>query len=58
MKFDEYVTPKFENDIMHNGERYITKLPLKSNFDSLPDNCKICENRLNKLKVRLSETNF
>ena len=46
------------NDIMHNGERYITKLPFKPDHDSLPDNCKICENRLNKLKVRLRETNF
>ena len=41
---------KFENDIIYNGERYVTKLPFKPDHDCLPDNYKICEIRLNRLE--------
>ena len=52
---DEYVVHKFENDIIHNDERYVIKFPFKPDHDCLTDNCKICEIRLNRLKrlVRL-----
>ena len=55
---DECVVHKFENDIMHNGERYITKLPFKPDHDCLIDNYIICEIRLNSLKRQLSDKNL
>jgi hypothetical protein len=31
------VTSKFEENIMHNGTRYIVKLPFKPDYELLPD---------------------
>ena len=50
---DENIICKFENDIKHNGVRYVTKLPFKPDHDLLPDNYEICKNRLINLKKRL-----
>ena len=43
---DENIVCKFENDIKHNGVRYVTKLPFKLDHNLLPDNYEICKNRL------------
>ena len=53
-----YVTRKFEQDITFNGESYVTKLPFKPDHDSLPDNFKKCEIRLQNLKGRLLKENL
>ena len=50
---DENIICKFENDIKHNGVRYVTKLPFKPDHDLLPDNYEICKNRLINLKKLL-----
>ena len=55
---DECVIHKLENDILDNGERYVTKFLFKPDHDCLPDNYKICEVRLNRLKRRLSDKSF
>ncbi|XP_065665510.1 uncharacterized protein LOC136086937 [Hydra vulgaris] len=54
---DECVV-QFENDIMHNGERYVAKLSFKRDHDCLPDNYKICEIKLNRLKRQLGHKNL
>jgi hypothetical protein len=41
------VVDQFENDIIHDGTRYITKLPFKPDHEVLPDNFKVCEGGLN-----------
>ena len=50
---DENIICKFENDIKHDGVKYVTKLPFKPDHDLLPDNYEICKNRLINLKKRL-----
>ena len=52
------VTHKFEKDIFHNGERYVTKLPFKPDHDVIPDNFKICESRVKNLKRKLMRENL
>lgn len=52
---ESYVMHQFERDITHNGERYITKLPFKTEHDLLPDNCNICKKRLANLRNRLND---
>ena len=47
------IVAKFENDIIHDGTTYITKLPFKPDHEGLPDNFKICEGRLKTLKSNL-----
>ena len=47
------VTSKFEENIMHNGIRYIVKLPFKPDHELLPDNYNVCEGRLKSLTGRL-----
>ena len=47
------VTRKFEENIMHNGTRYIVKLPFKPDHELLPDNYNVCEGRLKSLTGRL-----
>ena len=51
---DDDVIRKFEKDITFNGNRYVTKLPFKPNHEFLPDNYRLCESRLAKLRKRLS----
>ncbi|XP_065678212.1 uncharacterized protein LOC124818127 [Hydra vulgaris] len=46
---------QFERDLIHNGERYITKLSFKTDHDFLPGNYNICKKRLANLKVRLND---
>ncbi|CAB4030027.1 integrase core domain, partial, partial [Paramuricea clavata] len=45
---------QFENDIGHDGTRYVTKLPFKPDHEQLPDNFSVCEGRLTCLKRRLT----
>ena len=47
------VVSKFEEDIIHNGTRYVVKLPFKPDHDLLPDNFNVCERRLKALKTHL-----
>ena len=42
-----------EEDIVHNGTRYVAKLPFKPDHEPLPDNFGVCEGRLKSLKNRL-----
>nr|XP_047139071.1 uncharacterized protein LOC100199492 [Hydra vulgaris] len=46
---------QFERDLTHNRERYITKLPFKTDHDFLPVNYNICKKRLANLKVTLND---
>ncbi|CAB4033226.1 Transposable element Tcb2, partial [Paramuricea clavata] len=48
------VVSQFENDIGHDGTRYVTKLPFKPDHEQLPDNFRVCEGRLTSLKRRLT----
>ncbi|XP_065645427.1 uncharacterized protein LOC136075911 [Hydra vulgaris] len=50
------VMHQVERDITHNGERYITKLPFKTEHDPLSDTYNICKKRLANLKKRLKKT--
>ena len=52
------VVDQFEKDIIHDGTRYITKLPFKPNYEVLPDNFKVCEGRLKTLKNKLVASNI
>ncbi|CAB4039144.1 PREDICTED: uncharacterized protein LOC100197852, partial [Paramuricea clavata] len=52
------VVDQFENDIIHDGTRYITKLPFKPDHEVLPDNFKVCEGRLKSLKNKLAVSNI
>ena len=38
---------------MHDGTRYVTKLPFKPDHEPLPDNFKVSKTRLESLKGRL-----
>ena len=44
---------QFEKDIVHNGIRYVAKLPFKPDHELLQDNFGVCEGRLKSLKNRL-----
>ena len=46
---DQVVTD-FQSNIVHDGTRYVTKLPFKPNHEQLPDNFKASETRLKSLK--------
>ena len=48
------VVSQFEKDIVHNGTRYVAKLPFKPDHESLPDNFGVSEGRLTSLKNRLA----
>ena len=50
---DNSMVSRFEEDIVHNGVRYVVKLPFKTDHDFLPDNYSVCEARLKSLKNRL-----
>jgi hypothetical protein len=39
---------------MHNGTRYVVKLPFKPDHELLPDNYNVCERRLKSLTSRLA----
>ena len=52
------IVAHFENDIIHDGTRYITKLPFKPDHEVLPDNFKICEGRLKTFKNKLIAGNI
>lgn len=47
------VVTSFENEICHNGTRYVCKLPFKPDMDLLPDNFSVCERRLPNLMRKL-----
>ena len=47
------VVNQFENDIYHDGSRYVSKLPFKADHDPLPDNYDVSEKRVKSLKGRL-----
>ena len=49
------VVNQFEHDIVHDGERYVSKLPFKFDHDYLPDNYNVCQMRLQSLKVKLEK---
>ena len=49
------VTTRFEKSITFDGERYVARLPFKPNHDLIPDNFKVCENRLSSLKSKLQK---
>ena len=49
------VMHQFKRDIKHNGERYITKLPFKTDHDFLPDNYNTYKKRLANLKIKLND---
>ena len=44
------VVDQFEKDTIHDGTRYITKLPFKPDHEVLPDNFKVCEGWVKTLK--------
>ena len=52
------IVDQFKNDIIHDGTRYITKLPFKPDHEVLPDNFKVCEGRLKSLKNKLITSNI
>ena len=47
------VADQFEDDIVHDGTRYITKLPLKPDHEVLADNFNVRQGRLESLKSKL-----
>ena len=55
---DNCVIHDFEKYIFHNGQRYVTKLPFRPGHEFLPDNFSVCEQRLKKLKNRLTSENL
>ena len=55
---DNCVIHDFEQYIFHNGQRYVTKLPFRPSHEFLPDNFSVCEQRLKKLKNRLTSENL
>ncbi|XP_065652958.1 uncharacterized protein LOC136080271 [Hydra vulgaris] len=48
---------QFKNDITFNGERYVTKLPLKPNCEFLPDNYNISLKRFISLQRKFEKNN-
>lgn len=55
---DNDVVNQFEKDIIHDGERYVTKLPFKPDHEPIPDNFEVCEARLKSLKRQLMKQNL
>ena len=51
---NDCVVSPYENDIMHDSNRYVTKLPFKPDHEPPPDNFNVCEGRLKSLKHRLT----
>ena len=49
----DQVVSDFQSNIVHDGTRYVTKLPFKPDHEPLPDNFKVSETRLKSLKGRL-----
>ena len=49
----DQVVSDFRNNIIHDGTRYVTKLPFKLDHEPLPDNFAVSEGRLKSLKGRL-----
>ena len=52
------IVSQFENDIAHDGNRYITKLPFKPDHEALPENFNVCQGRLKSLKSKLVANNI
>ena len=52
------VVDQFEDEIVHDGTRYITKLPFKPDHEVLPDNFNVCQGRLKSLKSKLVTNNI
>ena len=52
------IVAQFENDIIHDGTRYITKLLIKPDHEVLPDNFELCEGRLKTLENKLIAGNI
>ena len=52
---EDEVFENFKNDIKFDGERYVTKLPVKRFHRELPDNYYLSKCRLIKLKQRLDK---
>ena len=48
------VISKFEEDIFHDGTRYVTNLPFKSDHEELPDNFQVAKQRLTSQKNQLT----
>ena len=44
--------------MFHNGQRYVTKLPFRPGHEFLPDNFSVCEQRLKRLRNRLTSENL
>ena len=55
---DNCVIHDFEKYIFHNRQRYVTKSPFRPGHEFLPDNFSVCEQRLEKLKNRLTSENL
>ena len=55
---DNCVIHDLEEYIFHNGQRYVTKLLFRPGHEFLPDNFLACEQRLKKLKNRLTPENL
>ena len=55
---DNCVIHDFEKYIFHNGQKCVTKLPFRPGQEFLPDNFSVCEQRLIKLKNRLTSENL
>ena len=49
----DQVVHDFQNSIVHECTRYVTKLPFKPDHEPSPDNFKVSETRLRSLKGRL-----
>lgn len=43
---NECVVIKFENEIVHNGTRYVTSLPFKPDHEPIPDNFDVYKHRV------------
>lgn len=48
----------FQNDIFHDGTRYVTKLPFKPDHDMSPDNYLVSERRLRSNLKRLNSNDI
>ena len=52
--FEENTFYKFEQNIVHNRTRYVTKLSFKPEPNDLPDNCNVSKIHLKNLTKRLT----
>lgn len=52
------VIDDFQNDIFHDGTRYVTKLPFKPDHDMSPDNYLVSERRLRSNLKRLNSNDI